>query len=89
MSGLVCLERREVQLAKPSLTSLPVTIKQTAEERELDIKDDGARNEEMNQRYRPASCRCYDSEDMGVLCEQCLLQMSGSSSTLDPAGVRP
>lgn len=82
-------EGERFQLAKPSLTPQLVTIKRTAEDRELEIEDDGEKDEEMNQRYRSASCSYDDDEDIGVPWEVMLpVKWSASNSTLDPAGVR-
>lgn len=82
-------EGERFQLAKPSLTPQLISIKRTAEDRELEIEDDGEKNEEMNERFRSASCSCDDGEDVGVLCEVMLpVKWAASNSTLDPTGVR-
>ena len=45
MSWLVSMKRREVQLAKPRLTSQLVTVKMTAVDRALRIEGNGEKKE--------------------------------------------
>lgn len=54
----------------------------------LEIEDDREKDEEMNERWRFASCSCDDGEDIGVRCEVMLpVKWAASNSTLDPEGV--
>ena len=74
MSWLVSVKRREVQLAKPRLTSQLVAVKMTAVDRALRIESNGEKDEQASQRYRPVSCHRYDGEDQECRLKQMAYQ---------------